>query len=262
MQELPLFQSFLAVYGRQFSKYLNSLLIPSYIPPITVHCEKPIRHILTDQEINALFSQIDNHKLNGKGCTFFTERMADSYPVLFRLIYLNGMRISEVCKLQIPEIDLKNGIITILNGKGNTDRLIYISEDMNKLCVAYINHLQELLGQKPIWLFPGRNTENHISISAVEREFNRFWAGTVFANQCNKKPTVHDLRHTFVVHRINRWIDQGLDFEHMLPYLSKFLGHNGFDGTFYYYHCVEETALAIHRLDKVSEKIIPEVMRR
>lgn len=247
---------------RQFSKYLNSMSIHSYIPPLKIHCEKPIRHILSKQEIEALFSEIDCHSLSGKGCTPFSKRMVDSYPILFRLLYLNGMRISEVCSLQVSEINLNNGTITILNGKGNTDRLIYIANDMNELCKSYINHLHKTLGEKPKWLFPGRNAENHISISAVEREFNRFWSRTIFAKNCNKKPTVHDLRHTYVVHRINYWLEQGLDFEHMLPYLSNFLGHNGFDSTFYYYHYVDDAARTIQRMDTITEKVIPEVMRR
>ena len=247
---------------RQFSIYLNGLFIPSYIPPLNIRCEKPVRHLLTKPEIKALFSQIDTHTLGGKGSTVATRRIADAYPVLFRLINLNGMRISEACRLPISQIDLNSGTIIILDGKGNMDRLIYLAEDMRQLCVAYLQHLQRTLGEMPRWLFPGRNIEKPISISAVEREFNAFWAKTPFAKGCNKKPTVNDLRHAYVVHRINLWLEQGLDFEHMLPYLSKFLGHRGFDETFYYYHYAEEAAHTIRKMDTVTAKVIPEVMRR
>lgn len=247
---------------RQFSIYLNGLFIPSYIPPLKIRREKHLRHLLTKPEIKDLFSQIDTHALKGKGSTVATRRMVDEYPVLFRLIYLNGMRISEACGLLVSQIDLDSGILTILDGKGNTDRLIYLSEDMRLLCIAYLHHLQESLGKMPRWFFPGRNADKPISISAVEREFNSFWSKTSFAEGCAKKPTVHDLRHAYVVHRINLWLEQGLDFEHMLPYLSKFLGHKGFDETFYYYHYAEEAAHTIHKMDTVILKVIPEVMRR
>lgn len=247
---------------RQFSIYLNGLFIPSYIPPLKIRREKPLRHLLTKPEINALFSQIDTHALKGKGSTVATRRMVDEYPVLFRLIYLTGMRISEACGLLVSQVDLDSGTLTIVDGKGNTDRLIYLSEDMRLLCIAYLHHLQESLGKMPQCFFPGRNTDNPISISAVEREFNSFWSKTSFAEGCAKKPTVHDLRHAYVVHRINLWLEQGLDFEHMLPYLSKFLGHKGFDETFYYYHYAEEAAHTIHKMDTVIHKVIPEVMRR
>ena len=70
------------------------------------------------------------------------------------------------------------------------------------------------------------------------------------------------MRHSFVVDRINKWREQGLDFNTMLPYLSHFLGHKGFRDTFYYYHYVEETARTIRKKDTVTSRVIPEVMRR
>jgi len=70
---------------RQFSSYLNGLCIPSYIPPLDVRRERPLRHLLSKPEIKALFTQIDSHALSGKGSTIATRRMVDEYPVLFRL---------------------------------------------------------------------------------------------------------------------------------------------------------------------------------
>lgn len=247
---------------RQLSYYLNSLSIPSYTPPLNVRIEKPLRHLLTQSEIKELFAQIDTHMLSGKGVSDAYKRMAKAYPVLFRLIYLHGMRVSEACGLPISQIDLDNGTITILDGKGGTDRLIYMAEDMRALCAAYVEYLQRVLGDLPRWLFPGRNIEKPVSVSSAEREFNAFWRKTFFAEPCEKKPTVHDLRHAYVVHRINLWLEQGLDFERMLPYLSKYLGHKNFSETFYYYHYAEEAANAIRKMDTVTSRVIPEVMRR
>ena len=251
------------VVTRQFSISMNGLSIPSYIPPLNVRVEKPVRHLLTIPEVGGLFAQIDAHQLHdGKGNTPATRRMLDEYPVLFRLIYLNGMRVSEACKLPVSQINLDDGIITILVGKGCQDRLVYLADDMRRLCIDYLNYLKGCLGGTLIWLFPGRDALKPISISTVEREFNAFWSRTTFAGACDKKPTVHDLRHAYVVHRINRWLEQGLDFEHMLPYLSKFLGHKSFNETFYYYHYAEEAAKTIRKMDTVTGKVIPEVMRR
>ena len=93
------------VVVRQFSIYLNGLSIPSYIPPLEIRCEKPFRHLLTKREIKELFTQIDAYMPNGKGVSIAYKRMADEYPVLFRLIYLNGMRISEACRLPVSQVD-------------------------------------------------------------------------------------------------------------------------------------------------------------
>lgn len=45
-------------------------------------------------------------------------------------------------------------------------------------------------------------TSRHLPKTAADRKFNDFWARTSFASTCDKKPTVHCLRHTFVVKRI------------------------------------------------------------
>lgn len=245
---------------RQFSIYLNGLCIPSYIPPIEVKYNAPLPHIFTAPELQGLFAVIDNHISSSH--VLFSKRMANEYPVLFRLIYLNGLRISEACKMATSEVNLKNRILTILDGKGRKDRLIYLSEDMSQLCADYLKWLENEIGAYPKWLFPGRKPNDPIGIATVEKKFNEFWEMTSCSKNCSIKPTVHDLRHTFVVDRINKWSAVGLDFEHMLPYLSKFLGHKSFNETFYYYHYAKEAAKNIHKKDTTINKVIPEVMRR
>lgn len=38
------------------------------------------------------------------------------------------------------------------------------------------------------------------------------------------QPRIHDLRHTFAVHRLTAWYKQGLDVQSMLPALSAYMG--------------------------------------
>jgi integrase len=39
------------------------------------------------------------------------------------------------------------------------------------------------------------------------------------------QPRLHDLRHTFAVHRLTEWYRQNADVQRMLPALSTYLGH-------------------------------------
>ena len=39
------------------------------------------------------------------------------------------------------------------------------------------------------------------------------------------QPRLHDLRHTFAVHRLTSWYQQGADVQKLLPHLSTYLGH-------------------------------------
>lgn len=40
-----------------------------------------------------------------------------------------------------------------------------------------------------------------------------------------EQPRLHDLRHTFAVHRLTSWYRQGADVQRLLQHLSVYLGH-------------------------------------
>ena len=44
-------------------------------------------------------------------------------------------------------------------------------------------------------------------------------------------PRLHDLRHSFAVHRLTDWYRQGADVQRLLPVLSTYLGHTDLAGT-------------------------------
>ena len=102
--------------------------------------------------------------------------------------------------------------------------------------------------------------------STWQAEAALLWEGylaeTASSKNCDKKPTPHCFRHTFVVNRINMWIERGMDLDVMLPYLSKYLGHTDPQETFYYYHIVSDAFRILKRKDKTSSGILPEVRRR
>jgi len=40
-----------------------------------------------------------------------------------------------------------------------------------------------------------------------------------------RRPRLHDLRHTFAVHRLLHWYKEGVNVQDKLPLLSTFMGH-------------------------------------
>ena len=245
---------------RQYAIYLIGLGIESYFPPLDIRYPKAVIHLPTEEEIKALFEVIDTYR--PKKGSRNTQRVSNEYPVLFRLIYLNGMRAGETCSIPLENVDFNEGIILVMGGKGNRDRKIHLSEDMAVLCQEYHLYLKESLGYEPRWMFPGIDPDKPLSYGSVSAMFRRCWKKTAFAEHCDRNPTTHCLRHAYVVKRIDLWRRQGMDFEHMLPYLSKFLGHKDFDESYYYYHFAEESARTIREKDMVISRVIPEVMRR
>ena len=79
-------------------------------------------------------------------------------------------------------------------------------------------------------------------------------------NDSTHTPTIHSLRHTFVVNRINNWIQEGRNLSNMMPYLSRYLGHSTEQETHYYYHLASAATKIIRDRDLQSEKVIPEVI--
>jgi integrase/recombinase XerD len=68
-----------------------------------------------------------------------------------------------------------------------------------------------------------------------------------------RRPTLHDLRHTFAVQTVIGWHRQHLDVESMLPLLSTYLGHVGPSSTYWYLTAVPELLeAATARLERYS----------
>ncbi|MDD4369893.1 MAG: tyrosine-type recombinase/integrase [Anaerostipes sp.] len=243
---------------RGFCIYLNAMGIASYIPRNFTKAEKKVPYLMSDNEIHAFFEQVDAYETSSPAVDAFV-RLAKEYKILFRLIYCCGLRNSEACGLKYSDTDIDNGILTIRHSKGDKDRLVYLAKDVSELCGRYKDYLIRILGHEPEWLFPGRDTEKPIPNTSVDRIFNKFWNDTDSSKACDKKPTVHCLRHSFVIKRMNLWMASDMDLGVMMPYLSSYLGHAGTEETYYYYHQVEEAFESIKRKDKLSSRVIPEV---
>ncbi len=55
-----------------------------------------------------------------------------------------------------------------------------------------------------------------------------------------QRPRVHDIRHTFAVHRLLAWYRQGADVQKLLPTLSVYMGHKQLVSTQVYLTAIPE----------------------
>lgn len=243
---------------RQLMIFRNSIGKPSYIPMDKIKCSRrPVIHVLSPEEIQALFDEIDTYRPSRPSKE--TLRISKEYPVLFRLILTTGIRRSEAVSICIQDFDRDGHTILVRDAKGQKDRIISLSSDMSQLMERYLNFL-EASGSE--WMFPAVDIHSHLSPVALGDRFNRFWSKTVYADHCSPKPTIHSMRHTFVVMRINYWIKDGVDTAVMIPYLCRHLGHKSAEETFYYYHQVMESLEIIRQNDTLSSTVLPEVRTR
>jgi len=239
---------------RQLSLYMNSMGIDCYIPRQHPSTATPIPHIPDVDELKELFEVIDaNCRKKRCGNIFDIE-----YPVLYRLYYCCGLRLSEGCNLKLNDVDLDNGVLKVRQSKGNKDRLVYMADDMMALCKKYDETIS-LNNPGRIWFFPGRKDGKPLHRTGICHKFKQYWEMTGCSRKCVKRPTVHALRHAFVVDRMNAWMAEGKPMDAMMPYLSRYLGHSGIRDTMYYYHQVKAAFQIVREKDRVSGQIIPEV---
>lgn len=243
---------------RQLSLYMSALGLECYVPGNFCRCQRNVPHVLSPNEIAQLFQKIDSYRIDNVSLSEYRYFEAE-YKVLFRMIYCCGLRNAEAAELQRKNIDLDGGIIHVIHSKGDKNRDVVMAPDLAELCREYWMVIAEFLGFEPEWFFPGKDPSKHILKTSVDRKFNEFWRQTDCAAQVDKKPTVHCLRHTFVVNRMDDWMEKDYNLNNLMPYLAAYLGHKDSSGSFYYYHTVKRSFDIVRRKDTVSAQVIPEV---
>lgn len=253
--ENPNTRNYRVSHLRQFAYYLQSLGFETYIPLVSESSVKPVVYVPTHEEIKIFLQYVDTYI--PLSSAKYIQRLNIIYPILFRLLYCCGLRISEGCYINRVNINLNQGILTILQSKGLKDRKIFIAPDLCEICNKYDYKMNKLVPNRD-WFFPGLNYKKPIPKTTIDVRFHCFW-NEAFPNWTGKFPTPHSLRHAFTVRRMTLWMKEGKDLNAMMPFLSKYLGHASPQGTFYYYHHLESIYPIIEEKDKHSSIIIPEV---
>ena len=183
-------------------------------------------------------------------------------PEFFRLLYGCGFRLSEILNLQVGDVDLVQGVITVREAKFDKERLVPPSLDMIERLRIYEKQIGEASLEKrtdDAFFFPSSCKDSGWSPSGIYSIFRKL------LYQCNiahlgrgKGPRVHDLRHTFAVHRLIQWYKEGTDLNTKLPLLVAYLGHQDFTGTQKYLHLTAELFPdLIQRMNKKFGYVIP-----
>ena len=181
--------------------------------------------IFSDDEIILLFRTMDKYKNQYKGKKYY--RLYYSYCIIFRLLYACGLRVSEVVKITIENINFNDNTINIIDSKRHTSRLVVFSNSMKKCLEEYIKLFNITEGL----LF--RNSKNKIIDSKFLR---KFYKKILDLSQLNNYSHVHDLRHCFCNKALNQMLEKGFDENVVIVYLYKYMGHKTIVETEYYLH--------------------------
>lgn len=212
---------------RSLAQYMKRLGYEAFCPEkedVAKHLCSFVPYIFTHDEIQRFFTAADNIRREKYSAS---PRYHITIPVMMRVLYCCGLRVSEVIGLLNSDVDLDVGILTIHASKLENSRYLPVSDEL--LCV-----LCEYAKTMPVY----RNYDDYFFTApdggmydscAVYNAFRRILrdAGIPHGGKGNG-PRVHDLRHTFAVHSLQKFISGGKDVTAMLPKLSAYLGHANF----------------------------------
>lgn len=244
---------------RQLAKMMVRFGYPAYIVPGrfgTVRSYTFSPYIFTREEIKKLIHAAD--KIKPKPHSPLRHLVI---PEIFRLLYSCGFRLNEVLNFRVRDVDLKQGVIIVRAGKFGKDRLIPPALDVVERLRVYAEQLEKESLEKQTddsFFFPS-STQTAWSRSGIYFLFRKL------LHQCGishggrgKGPRVHDLRHTFAVHRMVQWYEEGVDLNVKLPLLVAYLGHQDFTGTQKYLHLTAELFPNLtERMNKQFGGVIP-----
>jgi integrase len=182
-------------------------------------------------------------------------------PVLFRMIYQCGLRVSEARLLKVGDVDLETGILNIQHSKKDNSRLVPMPDSLAARSRQYSKKVHSF--PKPDdYFFPALGGKP-ITIGNVYKNFRKFlWQAGISHNGRGHGPRVHDFRHAYAVHCLKKWVEQEKDLAAYLPVLKTYLGHDSFEETAYYLRLTADVFPDITlKLETRYPELIPELER-
>ena len=158
------------------------------------------REILTKEEILLIHDSLTNTK----------------HRLMISMIYATGVRVQELVKIKINDLDLNKKLLLVRQGKGKRDRYTILSD-------LVIEEIKDYLMTRKInnhYLFEAK--EGHITIATVQAVLKQ----AKKKSKLNKKVSPHVLRHSFATHLLEAGTD--------IRYIKDLLGHSNISTTLIY----------------------------
>jgi integrase/recombinase XerC len=154
---------------------------------------------------------------------------------IFEILYGCALRVSELCSLNIGDVDLVEKIIRVV-GKGNKTRIVPLGDKSAKIIIKYLINRKDFLYSDPLLI---TKSGERIYQKFVYRTVHKYL--TILTDI--KKRSPHILRHSAATHML----DAGAD----LRAVKEILGHENLSTTQIYTH------VSIERLKSTYKKAHP-----
>lgn len=201
------------------------------VMPKKPRCVQYVPHIFTHEELVAFFQACDTIRSPRRIRESFIAEL--EIPVMFRLMYANGLRPNECRLLPRKCVCLKTGVINIEETKGYIQHQIVVKEDMLTLLRKYDVAIDSIIPNRKMFFPTTKDTPQRNDW--LSYHFNAAW----YKNN-TARATAYCLRHAYVIANIYSWREQGIGYglNDKLLTLSKSLGHGKIESTLYYFSLV------------------------
>lgn len=234
---------------RGFAKYL------ALVDPCT---EVPPADLLPARSRRAtpyLYSEDDVRSLMAAASTLRSPLRRATFSTLLGLLWVTGMRIGELLRLDRGDVDLTHGILVVRKSKFGKSREIPVHETTTAALQAYAARRDKLSQRMSSQAF-------FLSLAGTRLRYDNFHS--TFLRLVHKaglrkrsagcRPRPHDFRHSFALRTLIDWYRAGENIESRLPALSTYLGHVNPANTYWYLSAAPELlALAAERLEAASQ---------
>ena len=235
-------------FVRGFARYRSAIDPRTQIPPPALLPYRPKRaqpYFYTDHEIARLLAAALTLPPEGglRGC---------QYHCLLRLLSVTGLRISEALSLELEDIDLHEGVLTIQKTKFGKSRLVPVHPSTQKMLGDYLHQPNRFLAGRPARHVFVSRTGHRLDGSDVRRTFYALSRQIGLRElSASHGPRLHDFRHRFALQTLLQWYRCGQEIEPRLPMLSTYLGHVHVSDTYWYLNaCPELMRLAVEGFER------------
>lgn len=213
-------------FVRGFARYRSATDPRTQIPPQGLLPFQPKRarpYLYSDEEVRSLL-----HAALKMPCRWERGKLRPwVYHCLFGLLSVSGLRLGEARNLELQDVDLKAGVLTIRGAKFGKTRLVPLHASTCTVLADYLAHRQRHWKGRAVstYLFVS-STGNRLDGGDIHRTFYALSRQIGLRGpSASRGPRLHDMRHRFATNTLVQWYRSGQDPERRLPLLSAYLGH-------------------------------------
>ena len=185
---------------RRFYSYLRDEEQIAMSNPVKTGCKlrisQPLPRHLKDEEVLRFFNVIKGYRDRA----------------MFMLMLRCGLRVEEVANLNLAAIDWRRSKLYVFNGKGQKDRVVYISHDTYGALTAYVKQRLSLRVKKVFLVQKGTHKGTPLSVRGIQKRME------YYAKKAGLPVSCHQLRHTMATQLLNADAD--------LVSIQDLLGHS------------------------------------